>query len=115
MNDKPGTNRAVWDAEATHPEESEKLREALDQVIDPEIGLSIIKLGLVRNFRLEEDQALVRMILTTPFCPYGPAMIDMTRVKAEEALEVPVGIELGMEVWDFSMMDEDVDMDWGLY
>ncbi len=115
MSDIPGTNKAVWDAEATHPEETLKLREALNQVLDPEIGLSIIQLGLVRNVRLDGEQAQLRMILTTPFCPYGPALIDMTRVKAEEALQMPVGIELGMEVWDFSMMEEGVDLDWGLY
>lgn len=115
MSDKPGTNRAVWDAEATHPEESQKLRDGLNQVLDPEIGLSVIQLGLIRNFRIQDDQALVRMILTTPFCPYGPALIDMTRVKAEESIDMPVAIELGMDVWDFSMMEEGVDMDWGLY
>ena len=115
MSEQPGTNRPVWDAEATHPEECIKLKDALNQVNDPEIGLSVVQLGLIRNFTVEDDHGLMRMILTTPFCPYGPALIDMTRVKAEEALEMPVSIELGMEVWDFSMMEESVDLDWGLY
>lgn len=115
MTDTPGSNRPVWDAEATHPTEVGKLREGLNQVMDPEIGLSVIQLGLIRNLKISDGQALVRMILTTPFCPYGPALIDMTRVKAEEALNMPVSIELGMEVWDFSMMEEGVEMDWGLY
>jgi len=88
----------------------------LNDVLDPEIGLSVIQLGLIRNFRLDDDgQAIVKMILTTPFCPYGPALIDMTRVKAEEAIGKPVSIELGMDVWDFAMMEEGVDLDWGLY
>ncbi len=108
-------NRPVWDAEATHPEKAAKLREALNQVMDPEIGLSVIQLGLIRNFKIEDGQALIRMILTTPFCPYGPALIDLTRQKAEEGLGLPVAIELGMEVWDFSMLEEGVDLDWGLY
>lgn len=111
----PGTNRPVWDAEATHPELCQKLRDALNQVMDPEIGLSVIQLGLIRNFQVQEDQARIKMILTTPFCPYGPALIDMTRLKAEEGLGMPVSIELGMEVWDFSMMEEGVDLGWGLY
>jgi metal-sulfur cluster biosynthetic enzyme len=115
MSEQPGTNRPVWDAEATHPEICEKLREALNQVNDPEIGLSVVQLGLIRNFTVEDNHGIMRMILTTPFCPYGPALIDMTRVKAEEALEMPVSIELGMEVWDFSMMEESVNLDWGLY
>ena len=115
MSDQPGTNRPVWDAEATNPEKSARLKDALNDVQDPELALSIIQLGLIRNVTFEDDQTKIKMILTTPFCPYGPALIDMTHAKAEEAMEGPVTIELGMEVWDFSMMDENVDMDWGLY
>lgn len=115
MAETPGTNQPVWDAEADHPAEVVKLREALNQVMDPEIGLSVIQLGLIRNLNISDGQALIRMILTTPFCPYGPALIDLTRQKAEEGLNMPVSIELGMDVWDFSMMEEGVDMDWGLY
>ncbi len=116
MSETPGTNPAVWDAEATHPELCTQLREGLNQVLDPEIGLSVIQLGLIRNFQVKEDnQGHIRMILTTPFCPYGPALIDMTRVKAEESIQMPVSIELGMDVWDFSMMEEGVDLGWGLY
>ena len=115
MTDKPGTNAAVWDMEAVDPDSCAKLRVVLNEVMDPEIGLSIIQLGLIRNYRMDGDQAILKMILTTPFCPYGPALIDMTRVKAEEALGIPVSIELGMDVWDFGMMEEGVDLDWGLY
>jgi len=112
---KPGSNPAVWDSESTHPELCEKLRTALAEVIDPEIGLNVIQLGLIRNVKIEDDSAVVRMILTTPFCPYGPAMIDAIRTKSEEALERPTGIDLGMEMWDFSMMEEGLADDWGLY
>lgn len=115
MAEAPGSNRPVWDAEATHPDEVAKLRDALSQVMDPEIGLNVIQLGLIRNLQIEDGQAVMRMILTTPFCPYGPALIDLTRVKAEEGLGMPVSIELGMEVWDFSMMEEDAAQDWGFY
>jgi metal-sulfur cluster biosynthetic enzyme len=115
MSESVESNRPAWDAEATHPDEVGKLRQALNQVMDPEIGLSIIQLGLIRNFKIVDEQAVIKMILTTPFCPYGPALIDQTRQKAEEGLGIPAEIELGMEVWDFSMMEEGVDMDWGLY
>lgn len=115
MSDTPGSNPAIWDMEAVDPEACKKLRDGLNEVMDPEIGLSVIQLGLIRNFRMDGDQAVLKMILTTPFCPYGPALIDMTRVKAEEALGIPASIELGMEVWDFAMMEEGVDLDWGLY
>ncbi|HHY89007.1 MAG TPA: iron-sulfur cluster assembly protein [Chloroflexi bacterium] len=112
---KPGTNVAVWEAEAEQPELTAKLRDALNTVLDPEIGLSVIQLGLIRNVKIEPDHAILRMILTTPFCPYGPALIEMVRQKAEEALEREAAIDLSMEMWDFSMMEDGVDLDWGIY
>lgn len=105
----------VWEVESTHPEISEKLKTGLREVVDPEIGLDIVALGLVRNVQIEEDQAKVTMILTTPFCPYGPAMLDTTRKKAEEVLQMPVTLEMGMEMWDFSMMEEGAGSDWGMW
>ncbi|OGO28192.1 MAG: hypothetical protein A2Z16_08085 [Chloroflexi bacterium RBG_16_54_18] len=93
----------------------EPFKEAMRQVVDPEIGLNIIELGLVRDLRIEGETAEVNMILTTPYCPYGPAMLDMTRNKAEEALERPVTIELGMEMWDPSMMEDGAGAEWGLF
>lgn len=115
LNGKPGTNRPIWDSEATHPEQSNQLKEKLAEVVDPEIGLNIIQLGLIRNVRIDTDQTILKMILTTPFCPYGPAMLEMTRQKAEEALNLPAVIDLGLEPWDFSMMEEGLGGDWGLY
>ncbi len=115
MNATPGTNRPPWEAESTHPEQAEVLKQALAEVIDPEIGLNIIQLGLVRDVKIADEDAVVRMILTTPFCPYGPAMLEATRSKAESALGKPTSIDLGMEMWDFSMMEEGLGGDWGLY
>ena len=88
---------------------------ALSEVIDPEIGFNIVQLGLIRNAQLSDDKITINMILTTPFCPYGPAIIEAARQKAEEALERPAEIELGSEMWDFSMMEEGLGADWGLF
>ena len=107
--------KVVWQADSTHPELAEAAREALRQVVDPEIGLNIIELGLVRDMVVEDDKATINMILTTPFCPYGPALLEMARQKAETALQRPTIIEMGMEMWDFSMMEEGVGGDWGMY
>lgn len=115
MNATPGTNRPIWTAESTHPELMESLKESLSQVVDPEIGMNILQLGLVRDVLVHENNAVLKMILTTPFCPYGPAMLDSTRMKAEEGLHMPVEIELGMEMWDFSMMEEGLGGEWGLF
>jgi metal-sulfur cluster biosynthetic enzyme len=109
-------NRPVWQIESTNPELVETLTDALREIVDPEIGLNIIQLGLVRDVYIDDDSsAIVKMILTTPFCPYGPAMLEQTRQKAEEALKLPTHMDLGMEMWDFSMMEEGLANDWGLY
>jgi len=111
----PGTNRPAWKSETTHPDLSHQLKNKLNEVLDPELGLSIIQLGLIRDVEIEGEVAKIKMILTTPFCPYGPAIIEMAQNKAEQALNMDTKIELAMEPWDFSMMDEGLGSDWGLY
>ena len=65
---------------------------------------------------IQGSEATLYVLLTTPFCPYGPAMIEMTRAKAVEGLDnIPVTIEMGMEMWDFSMMEDPSALDWGMY
>ncbi len=108
-------NIVVWQIENTHPDLAGPLKEALREVVDPEIGMEIIQLGMVRDAIIEEDQAKIIMILTTPFCPYGPAMLEMTRQKAETALGMTTVVEMGVEMWDFSYMEEGAGADWGLY
>jgi metal-sulfur cluster biosynthetic enzyme len=112
---EPTKNKVIWQVESTHPTLTDNLRDTLRQVVDPEIGLNIIELGLVRDVVVEENQATVHMILTTPFCPYGPAMLEMTRAKAEEALKIPTIIEMGTEMWDFSYMEDGAGADWGMW
>ena len=91
------------------------IKEALRGVIDPEIGLNVVELGLIRDIKVEDDDAEITMILTTPFCPYGPAMIEQVRQAAAQAGGFSVKVELGTELWDPSMMEEGAGGDWGLF
>lgn len=53
------------------------LQEFLREVIDPEVGINIVDLGLVYDIRLSGDGvALIRMTLTTPGCPLGGYIDD---------------------------------------
>ena len=115
MTEQNNTNSPVWDAEAQFPELCEKLRGGFREITDPEIGLNIIQLGLIRDVKIEPDNATIRVILTTPFCPYGPSLLETTRQKAEEILGRQSFIDLDVGVWDFSMMEEGAVPDWGLY
>jgi len=58
---------------------TEAIWKALDQVLDPEFGLSIVELGLVYEVEVSEGQVLVRMTLTTPSCPAGGMLLDGVR------------------------------------
>ncbi len=109
------TPTTIWAADSTHPEEAKTLRNRLREVMDPEIGLNIIELGLVRDVSIDDESVQMKMILTTPFCPYAPALIEMTRGKAIEALGVKAVVEIGMEMWEPSMMEDGTGGDWGMF
>jgi metal-sulfur cluster biosynthetic enzyme len=112
---EPGLNIVTWDIHASHPDLVPVLREKLAEVVDPEIGLNVIQLGLIRKVSIEGGESKMYVLLTTPFCPYGPAMMEMIKQKAQEGLGMPVTLELGFEPWDFSMMEDPGAIDWGLY
>lgn len=88
---------------------------ALRAIVDPEIGFNIVELGLIRDVQIREDSAHIVMILTTPFCPYAPMMLEEARSTAEKTLGLPVTIEVGMEMWEPDMAEEGIGTDWGLY
>jgi metal-sulfur cluster biosynthetic enzyme len=115
MSETTPPQKLVWAADKDYPDLTEKLRTAFKEVLDPELGLNIIQLGLIRDVTISAESAMIKMILTTPFCPYGPAMMEVTRQKAEETLGRPTHMDFGLEPWDFSMMEEDASPDWGLF
>jgi metal-sulfur cluster biosynthetic enzyme len=115
MTEKKPTHIPTWDIENTHPDLVPALEEGLSEITDPEIGLNIIQLGMVRNVSMKDDHALVTMILTTPFCPYGPSMMESTRQKAESILNITTKINYGDETWDPTMMEDGIEDNWGLY
>ncbi len=95
----------------------EELLESLRNVIDPEIGMNIVELGLIRKIDINEaeDTAKIIMILTTPFCPYGPQLIEQVRLVSNQVAKGGTTVEVGTELWDPSMMEEGAGGDWGLF
>ncbi len=59
--------------------EREQLREELREVIDPELGVDIVSLGLIYGFELNGRVAAVVMTTTTPACPLGEYLEDEVR------------------------------------
>jgi len=107
--------KPTWQVESEDNELFDKLDEALRQVMDPELGLNIMELGLIRDVQVQEESAHVIMIMTTPFCPYAPVMLESARAKAESVVAIPTTIEMGMEIWDPTFMEEGTGSDWGLF
>lgn len=59
--------------------ETGQLREALRDVIDPELGVDIVSLGLVYGLQVSNRVAAVVLTTTTPACPLGEYITDEVR------------------------------------
>jgi metal-sulfur cluster biosynthetic enzyme len=66
----------------------QKVLEALKEVVDPELGLSVVDLGLIYGVKVEGKKVLVKMTLTSPFCPLAGMIVS----NVENAIK-----ELGLE------------------
>jgi metal-sulfur cluster biosynthetic enzyme len=81
-----------------HSLEERTIREALRQVIDPELGCNIVDLGLIYGIDIQGAKVTVQMTLTTPGCPmhesiaYGVQMV-LLGLKGVDDAEVAL-------VWD---------------
>jgi len=77
----------------------EEIIAALKQVKDPEVGLSIIDLGLVYDVSIDVDgKVQIKMTLTTPACPYGKILIAQAHSATSQVGGVrEVDVKL---VWD---------------
>ena len=65
--------------EQTTMPNDEQVYEALEEVIDPELGLDFVSLGLVYNVEVEAPDVYVTFTLTTPACPIGPQVSEQMK------------------------------------
>ncbi len=55
---------------------SDEILEILHPIQDPDLGLSIVDLGLIYTAKNNEGELSVEMTFTTPACPYGPQLLE---------------------------------------
>jgi len=71
---------------------------ALKECYDPEIGISLVDLGLIYDVKVDKDKVDIKMTLTTPGCPMHTFMVKDVREKVKSLKGVKeVNVEL---VWD---------------
>ncbi len=87
----------------------EKIREALKEVVDPELGYNVVDLGLIREVEVLKEKVVVKVVLTTPLCPVGPYIFEAIKKKAEEVSKMPAEVvwEEGV-FWTPEMMSEEL-------
>jgi metal-sulfur cluster biosynthetic enzyme len=74
--------------------------DALRAVVDPEIGMNVVELALIKQIILGPESTEVKMILTTPFCPYAGSMIAQVKEQTETVVDHDVKVTLLAERWD---------------
>lgn len=74
--------------------------DALRAVVDPEIGMNVVELALIKQIVLGPESTEIKMILTTPFCPYAGSMIAQVKEQVESVVEHEVKVTLLAERWD---------------
>lgn len=77
----------------------EAVRETLKQVIDPELGINIVDLGLVYDLAVQDGQIRVTMTLTTPGCPLGPYIKEQVFRSLWQAFPDTHSVKVEL-VWD---------------
>ncbi len=96
----------------------EQVFERIRPVKDPEIGLSVVDLGLIYSVDIKDDMVTIKMTLTSPGCPYGPQIISAVKSVASGIEGVKsAGIDL---VWSppwnpYTMCSEDAKMQLGIF
>ena len=74
--------------------------DALRGVVDPELGMDVVELALIKQIIVGRESSEIKMVLTTPFCPYAGSMIQQIKDQTELVLEHPVKVTVLAERWD---------------
>jgi metal-sulfur cluster biosynthetic enzyme len=83
--------------------------DALTRVVDPELSLSIVDVGLVYSVRIADGQVGVHMTMTSPACPVADLILEEVEMELDRIVPAAwrIAIELGWEpAWTQERMSE---------
>ncbi|HEY9290484.1 MAG TPA: metal-sulfur cluster assembly factor [Microlunatus sp.] len=105
-DDLPGTQPTA--AVAASPVSVEDVTEAMKDVVDPELGVNVVDLGLIYGVHVEEDQSVtIDMTLTTAACPLTDVLEDQTAAALEGLVEKATINWVWMPPWGLERITDD--------
>ena len=90
-------------------QEQDQVRDMLRKVVDPEVGINIVELGLIYRIESMPAHVLIEMTMTSPACPMGDLIEDDARQELARGLPPGRQVELRLvweRPWAPSMMSE---------
>ena len=91
--------------------------EQIKQIIDPDIGLNIVDMGLIYGVDINDDIVNITMTLTSPGCPAAPQLLNGSQTVVQQldgVEEVNVNV-VWTPPWDPEMMSEEVKDELGIF
>ena len=88
--------------------DEQQVRDVLRQVIDPEVGMNIVALGLVYRVELAPGSLVIEMTMTSPACPMGDMIVDDVHAALAKVLPATIAPDIRLvwePPWNPSMMD----------
>ena len=95
----------------------ETVLENLKQIIDPEVGINIVDMGLIYGVDIKDETVGITMTLTSPGCPVGPQLVNGTQNVTQQLEGVD---EVNVDVvwtppWTPEMMTDDAKDELGIF
>lgn len=67
--------------------DSNLILHALKGVVDPEIGVNVVDLNLIKAVDINDKRIIIKMVLTSPFCPLISYLVNEVKRKTQEVAE----------------------------
>jgi metal-sulfur cluster biosynthetic enzyme len=78
---------------------AERVQEALRHVLDPELGINVVDLGLVYDVGVEDGRVSIAMTMTTPACPLGETLTEQAEATVRQRVPGVTSVTVSL-LWD---------------